>query len=534
MKAALQKPALSLSLLALLAMVAAGVSACADKKYPGELSPVIFARQRAFGFMFQLESPGGAMSDEQLRAYVDSIKADLQDFYKPRELDEFSVESVGGVIEIEDVAYQAAMEGYDEVFMFEGDVTGDTFEGRLRVVNAAGGGAIVDEEISVTRSEVQIEVPEQETTRPASSIAEATWETLEDIFSEKYQDPYQWQMLGVHKGKHRKMEGVEALAEHFIEKADIRNVAEFQKLNRAEMDRVYPYLNYAKNLYQKIRDGYVSGKIPSTTSKDVVRIQKTSSMAKALSDITGFYEDEIDVSAEDFKVTFDFPEINETFQNYFRDALAKSSLTAGIRKYTVKPAEIAVTYDPTNEVGTIFLKVRYSNHRYTAWLGTKEKMLTIENTRTLPLQYFNLLMAEFVKYHRTVVKVASDFDRKALSRFTLVIELQRKLLGYTQFQVSVFENELRPVTSLKIKLCDYPLTEVPTSKPNFTTQTGLYALGTPQNVAGQRLPYASVYEFFELDRFFEVTYPKACDLGQATEIYIDRGGKGIKEKVTIP
>lgn len=534
MKAAFQKSGLSLSLVALVAMIAVGIVACGGKKHPGQLSRVIYARQRAFAFMFKLESSGSSMSDEELRKFVDGIQTSLKDFYKPRTLDEFQVESRGGVVEIDDVAYQAAMAGYDEVFMFEGDVTSGAFEGRLRVVNAAGGGVIVDEPLSVNASAVQVQDPGQEQSRPAAGIEEATWTTMENLLAEKYRDPYQWQMLGLHKGKQQKMEGVESLAEYFVQKSNIKNVAEFQKLSRSEMDAVYPALSHAKDLYQKIRDGYVSGAIASTTSADATRIQRSSSMMKALGDITGFYEDEIDVSAEDFKVTFNYPDINADFQNYFQQALAKSSLTEGIRKYTVKPAEIAVSYDAVNDVGTIFLKVRYSNHRYLAWLESKKNYLTIDNTRTLPLQYFNSLMADFVKYHRTLLGVANDFDRKALSRFTLVLVLQRKLLGEAQFQVSVFENQLRPVTSLKIKLCDYPLTEIPTSKPNFTTQTKLYALGTPQNVAGQRLPYASVYEFFELDRFFNVSYPKACDLGKATEIYINDGGKGVRQKVTIP
>lgn len=502
-------------ILAVVALVTIPVS-CAEKM-PGELSPVILARQRNLGFMFNLKSPGESLNPDEMRAFVDEIQDRIKAFYKPHTLEEFQVETASGVIDPVDIAYSAAMAGYDDVYLLEGDVSPSGFEGRLRIINAAGGGPVFDETVSSGLAS-------------AASAAAGAWNVLRPIFIEKYNNPNDFQRLETRADE--RMEGVENLANTLVVKAGITSVSQFQEIkSRAEMDDVYRHLKYSQELYTKIQNAYVSRDIRAKDRSDTERIQTLAGRIRALQEITSYYDEEVAVTAKDFKVTFDFQGVNDSFQQYFKTALEKSGFEKTIRLYTNKPATISVVYDVANDVGTIFLKIRYSNRKFVSWL--KGKKLTLEDTRVLPLSFFNKLMADFFKYKLIGISSAGEFDRKSMSRFSLVMELQRTLYGYAQIPVAVYEGKLRPVNSMKIKLCDYPPTDVATSKPNFTQQHKLYALGTPENVAGQRLPYASVYEFFELDSLFDVKYPKACNVGTSKDLYFDVG-TGVNEKVSLP
>ncbi len=515
-----------------LAAGVAGLTAggCAEKKvgYLAETSDVIYARQRTFGFVFKVKSPGGALNNQELRQFVDAQKSGFKALYQPKKLDDFGVQGRGGVIDAVDVAYEGGMAGYDDVVLLEGDVTADRYAGRMRIINSAGGGAVFDQKLEVNRAGMM--VGEGKTARPAASIGEAAWISLRPLLVQNYKNPMDYELLRIQPAQ--KYEGVEGLAKVLIAKAGVTGVAGFVALARPDQDEKYRYLNYAQKLLAKVLDAYTNGTISGLGPQDTVRIQEISRQNGLLTQITGYYEDEVAVNIADFKVSFDFQNVNETFQKYFQDAFKASTFEQAIRLYTGKPAVIAVTYDVKADSGTIYLKIRYSSPRFLAAL--QGKRLITEDSRLLPFDYFNRLMGEFYKYRFAVLKGASEFDQKSLGKFTLVLELQRKLLGYAQIPVSVYDGKLRPITELQVQLCNYPVTPVPTAKANFTQEKGYYVLGAPQNVAGQRVAYANVYEFFDLDSLFGVTYPKACGGNEQIKLDVRSGFKGPGQSVTVP
>ncbi len=521
------KPSRVLQVLGALFLLSVSVASCA-KKQPGQLSQVIFARQRAYGFMFKVKSPGGAMKEAELRTILEGLERRFSALYQPRKVEEFNVEVKDRAYDVIDVAFEAAIANLDDVVLIDGEVKPDSFSGHLRIVNAARGGAAVDEKIDVQKS--QVTISEGEKDRPAQNIEEALWKVVEGFLVAKYNDPNAYDALRAHTGQG--MEGVENLADEFVRKSGVKGVSSFERLPRDQQDEKYRFLSYARQLYQKVHGAYVNGQIAVKSSADTQRIQTLSGKMRAVGEVTEFYDDEIALGDKDFKVTFEFQNVNESLQGYFTQALAKSELEKTIRAYTNKPVQILVSYDSASDAGTMFLRIRHSNPKFLASL--RAKPLVIEDTRVLPFSYFNKLMGEFYKYRRMLIAVANDFDKKVFENFSLVLELQRKLYGYTKIPVGVYEGQLRPITAVKVKLCDYDEVEIATAKPNFTAQTKLYALGTPQTVAGERVAYASVYEFFGLDDLFKVTYPKACKTGDDVEILVpSQSGKGPTEKIKI-
>src|SRR3990172_3690431 len=78
--------------------LAAGVAGlamggCAEKKkgYLADTSEVIPARQRAYGFVFKVKSPGSALDNQGLHQFVDSQKSGFKTLYQPKKLDDFGV-----------------------------------------------------------------------------------------------------------------------------------------------------------------------------------------------------------------------------------------------------------------------------------------------------------------------------------------------------------------------------------------------------------------------------------------------------------
>lgn len=492
--------------------------ACAKKEHAGTLSPVIYARQRSWGFMFDLKSPGESLDAEGLRKFADSVKGKLGEFYKPAEFVEFQAEGHAGIVDDLDIAYEAAMAGYDDVILLLGEVDRDGFDGRVRIITAAAGGPVFDQELDVDRTAETAPAEQQQETQPAAGdVSDAVWAKLRPALIENYRNPNDYPALGDEVIKRRqRLEGYEMLAEKMIQQAGIPNVFAFQTLSEEEMKEKYRHINYAKNLLEKIREGYVSGDLPSRTTADVKRIQDLRDTIGALSDITTYYEEEILATPGRFEVAFEFENVNPDLQRLFRGQLAASGLEEVLKAYTTKPVTLNIIYDRQNDTGTVFLELRYVNRVYLKSLS--DDRLVVNDTRVLRLEYFYKLMASMLRYRDRVFAQASPDQRRMIQNFGLVLELQRKLFGYLQIPVGAYEGRPRPFDQVRTKLCDYPPTSVETAKPQFTQKTGLFALGPPQTLGGQRLPHSNIYEFFSLDDLYNVEYPKACELGRGVNL----------------
>lgn len=477
----------SISFLVTATLLAGLMGACAVKSRQ-ELSPVIYARERKYGYVYKV-NVSASSTQEQATAFLDDVVERFRAYYQTSTI---PLQADAGELDFQKVLFTGALNDVDDILVIEGQFSGNTFTGGVRILNTTVGQAVFNEAVQ-------------------GGSAEGVWMSLESKMLASYRDPNQFAVYDAVKIV-RRYEDRAALKLKYADgtvRETLPPVALFRTLEKAEKDRIARELSRARAVMQKIQKEYEFGQRRVLSSDDTVLIGYVENEIVRVSRILDFYEEEIADAESTFELRFEYTNLTPQFQGYFAEAAKRIDLESTLQLYTKKPVTLNIIYDPTNDVGTVYLQLQLNQAGYLEFLHTKPQMHV--DTRVLRLEMYNRVMGKLVQYRTALKEVTPLQFRNVVDKFSVALELVRPRMGYVQVPILVQDGRLVMPGDLRVKLCNFDPILVQSAKPEFTRRESLFALGPGQDPTGARLPWGNLYEFFQMADYYGVELRPACD-----------------------
>lgn len=460
---------------------------CAEKVRK-EISPVIYARERQYGYVYKL-NVSSSMQPEEGEKFLNDLLGKFRDYYQTKTV-QLSAEP--GELDFQKVLFDGAAAGVDDVLVIEGQLGPGSFNGGVRILNTTAGQAVFNEAVQ-------------------GGSAEGVWSTLEGKLKASYGDPNvnpSYDAVAIARRYEDRAALKLKFADGRIEKT-LPTVGLFKTMEKGEKDRIARELSRARSMMQKILTEYERGIRRVLGSSDTTLIGYTRQEVDRVSRILDFYEEEIADAESRFALSFEYTNLTPQFQVYFQEAAKQIALEDTLKLYTKKPVKLNVIYDAQNDVGTVYLQLQLNQAGYLEFLKTKSPMFN--DTRVLRLEMFNKVMGKLVQYRTALVQVAPPANRGVLEKFSVALELSRPRIGYVQIPILVQDGRLVTPNDLRVKLCNFDPILVQSAKPEFTKRENLFALGPGQDPTGARLPFGNIYEFFQMADYYGIELRPACD-----------------------
>ncbi len=476
----------SIRYFAIAVLLGATVVACAPK-FRKELSPVIYARERHYGYVYKLNV--SSMSAEDADKFFGEVIKRFEEHYQTSAT---ALVADPGELDFQKVLFDAALASVDDVIVIEGQLNTGNFTGGIRILNTTVGQAVFNEPIQ-------------------GGSADSVWISLSAKLQATYKDPNQYPSFDAVQVA-RRYEDRASLKLKFGDgtiKKTLPTVGLFKTMEKGEKDRIARELTRSRSVMQKILGEYEHGVRRVRDSTDTTLIGYTRNEIERISRVLDFYEEEIADAQSSFALTFDFTNLTPQYQGYFQDAAKQINLEETLRLYTKKPVKMNVIFDSKNDVGTVYLTLQLNQAGYLEFLKTKQ--LLVQDTRVLRLEMFNKIMGKLVQYRTALSEVTPGTSRGVIEKFSVALELLRPRIGYLQIPILVQEGHLLTPNDVRVKLCNFDPILVQSAKPEFTKRENLFALGPGQDPTGARLPWGNLYEFFQMADYYSIELRPACD-----------------------
>jgi len=198
-----------------------------------------------------------------------------------------------------------------------------------------------------------------------------------------------------------------------------------------------------------------------------------------------------------FAIEYDKKGISEDYFRKFVGSASLAKLEGLLKKYTRKPVKVKLHFDQKGGVDSFWLEVRYWPKWYR--VNTKRQPKFKSNTRVISFKPYFPLMRRMLKIKDIFAKQVPPYMKQKVKNLNTVLVLTKPCDETLVITVSKGSSgQMLHPYYVRVKTTGFSESTLEAADKKIFNETGMFALGPPKLISGERTVFGVLYDFLEI------------------------------------